>query len=75
MWLNNTAITYDIPNGLRLEDYIYIINLTDDYDNFITDTVIMKIVESGNEILFGNYFIIFLIVGIISLVIIQKRKR
>ncbi|MFW9989456.1 MAG: hypothetical protein ACFFC3_12440 [Candidatus Odinarchaeota archaeon] len=77
-WSNNTEITYNIPDGLSAGKYNYIVNFTDDFDNSITDTVTITIEtaeENGGGIPFGNYYLIFLVIGIISLVIVQKRRK
>lgn len=50
-WLNGTAITYNIPNGLAVGEYIYMINFTDGYNHFINDTVKMTITDTTNPIL------------------------
>ena len=70
-----SLITYDIPDGLALGEYNYTVTFTDDYDNFVTDTVIMTVKKKSEAIPYGNYYLIFLIIGIISLATIQKRRK
>ncbi|MCK4383747.1 MAG: hypothetical protein KAW66_10670, partial [Candidatus Lokiarchaeota archaeon] len=79
-WSSSVAITYNVPNGLAVGEYFYTVNFTDDYNNYITDTVKMTVREvitdgNGGAISFGNYYLIFLVIGIISLVIVQKRRK
>jgi hypothetical protein len=74
-WLNDTAITYNVPDGFAIGEYNYTVNFTDDYDNFITDTVIMTVKEDDPAISFGNYYLTFLIIGIILSAIIQKQRN
>ena len=79
-WSSGVAITYDVLDGLAIGDYLYTINFTDDYDNFITDTITMTVgaatQDGGDEAIpFGSYYLIFMIIGIIALVIVQKRKK
>ncbi|MFX0148594.1 MAG: hypothetical protein ACFE8E_12725 [Candidatus Hodarchaeota archaeon] len=50
-WLNGSLITYNVPDGLNLGIYTYTINLTDDYGNFITDTVLMSVIELEDPII------------------------
>jgi len=47
-WSNGSAITYDVPDGLSVGDYFYIVNFSDDGDNFDTDTVKMTIQDPDN---------------------------
>jgi len=80
VWSNGTAITYDVPDGLVVGEYFYAVNFNDDYDNYITDTVKITVREviiegKGATVSFGNYYLIFLVIGIISLGIAQKRRK
>jgi len=82
VWSSGVPIIYNVPNDLTTGDYFYTVNFLDDYSNNITDTVKMtvrKVTTDGNgnggTITFGNYYLIFLIIGIISLVIVQKRRK
>jgi len=79
-WSSGVAITYNVPDGLSVGEYFYTVNFTDDFDNFITHTVKMTVREvttggNGGAISFGNYYLIFLVIGIIALVIVQKRRE
>ncbi len=38
-WSSGVAVNYGIPDGLPFGEYYYTINFTDDYENFIIDTV------------------------------------
>ena len=42
-WTSDVPITYNIPDGLAVGDYTYIVNFTDDGDNFITDSMIFTV--------------------------------
>jgi hypothetical protein len=45
VWISGNPINYNIPDGFALGSYIYIVNFTDDYNNFITDIVNVTVVE------------------------------
>ncbi|KKL25530.1 hypothetical protein LCGC14_2404390, partial [marine sediment metagenome] len=74
-WSNGTPITYNIPDGLAVGEYNYTVRFTDDYNNYATDTVIMTVKEDDPAISFGNYYLTFLIIGIILSAIIQKQRN
>ncbi len=74
-WSNGTPITYNIPDGLAVGEYNYTVRFTDDYNNYVTDTIIMSVKGDDLAISFGNYYLTFLIIGIILLVIRQKRRN
>jgi len=44
-WVNGSAINYNIPDGFSVGSYIYIINFTDNYENFIIDSANFTVVE------------------------------
>jgi len=44
-WSSGSPVIYNIPDGFAIGDYFYTINFTDNFDNFITDTVQMTINE------------------------------
>jgi len=44
-WTSGNAINYNIPDGFGVGSYIYIVNFTDDYGNFITDSVNFTVEE------------------------------
>ena len=76
-WLSDVAITYDIPDGLSVGEYIYIINFTDTNGNSETHSITVTIQGTegnGGSISFGNYFIVFIIFGIISILIYNKKR-
>ncbi|MFX0034000.1 MAG: hypothetical protein ACFE9P_15180, partial [Candidatus Hermodarchaeota archaeon] len=50
VWSNNTAITFNVPDGSAVGQYIYTVNFTDDYNNFITDAVIMTVEDTIDPI-------------------------
>jgi len=52
-WTSGVAIIYDIPNGLVVGVYLYTVNFTDDYGNFITDSVDFT-VEDTTDPMFTN---------------------
>jgi len=78
-WISGNAIIYNIPDGFSVGSYIYTINFTDDYGNYATDSVSFTVEEAGEDgggvISFGNYYLIFIVIGIISLVYVQKRRK
>ncbi len=81
-WSNGTAITYNVPNGLSVAEYIYTINITDAYGNFIIHTVTMTVREVITD---GGAFpiemiILTSIVGVgtvigVAIVLLLRRKR
>ena len=75
-WSSGTVVTYDIPADLAIGNYTYTINFIDDSDNSATDSVIMTITQIiPPAIPYGNFYLIFLFVGIISAVLLQTRRR
>jgi len=50
-WLSGIEITYNVPDGLAIGEYIYTVNFTDDYGNFVTDIVIMTVRETEDPII------------------------
>jgi hypothetical protein len=80
LWSNGTEITYNIPDGLTIGDYLYTINFSDDYGNYATDTMKFTVQEvdipnEGPVVSFGDYFLVFLVIGIISLTVVKKRRK
>ncbi len=74
-WSNGTPITYNIPLELAIGEYNYTANFTDDYNHFVTDTVTMTIIAQGAPAIpYGNFHLVFLFVGVISVIIFQIRK-
>ncbi|MBY8991595.1 MAG: hypothetical protein KGD58_12630, partial [Candidatus Lokiarchaeota archaeon] len=78
-WTSGIAITYDIPDGLAVGIYVYTINFTDTEGNYVTDSVTFTVEGDGDgagaAISFGNYYLIFLVIGIISLAFVQRRRK
>jgi len=77
-WANNTPSVYNISVGFPPGIYTYCITFTDQSGNSISDTVTVTIVEVDEtpkgEIPFGNYFLIFMGLSVITLIITKKRK-
>jgi hypothetical protein len=46
IWTSATTIIYDIPNGFVVGVYVYTVNFTDDYGNFITDSVTFTVEDT-----------------------------
>ncbi|MFX1574477.1 MAG: hypothetical protein ACFFB0_17185 [Promethearchaeota archaeon] len=84
-WSNGTAIIYNVPDGLAVGDYIYTINFTDDFDNFVTDSITLTVEEvttngngNGGETkgIYGyNLLIALSCIAIINLILIRKLKQ
>ncbi|MBA7607208.1 hypothetical protein ES703_14366 [subsurface metagenome] len=78
-WTSAIAMTYDIPDGFAVGIYVYTINFTDTEGNYVTDSVTFTVEGDGDgagaAISFGNYYLIFLVIGIISLAFVQKRRK
>lgn len=78
LWVSGIEITYNVPDGLATGIYSYFVNFTDDYDNFITGTIIMTVKEVTPLTTF--IITISLITGGIAvagvaIVLLRKRKR
>jgi hypothetical protein len=50
-WSSGVAVNYTIPDGFPIGDYYYIINYTDSFENFITDTVKFTVGDSITPII------------------------
>ena len=50
-WTSGNAVTYNIPDGFSLGSYIYVVTFTDDYSNFITDSVNFTVEDSTNPVI------------------------
>ena len=76
-WSSGVAIIYNIPDGLAVGDYTYRVNFTDESGNYVTDaiTVTVRAPSTTPEIPFGNFYLIFLAVGVIIVVIVHKRRN
>jgi len=48
---DGVAITYNVPDGLTVGEYIYTVNFTDDYDNFVTDSVTFTVEDTTNPVI------------------------
>ena len=47
-WISGLNITYDIPDGFAVGVYVYMINLTDDYGNFINNSITITVNDTTN---------------------------
>jgi len=76
-WSSGVAIIYNIPDDLTVGEYLYTVNFTDGSGNYVTDTitVTVRVPSSTPEIPFGNLYLIFIAIGIIAVVIVQKRRN
>ncbi len=78
-WTSGLAINYNIPDGFTPGEYTYIITFTDESGNSISDTVTVTIEEEvvtpGGGIPFGDYYILFLGIGIATLLLVERKKR
>jgi hypothetical protein len=50
-WSSGIAIIYNVPDGLGVGEYIYIVNFTDDYGHFATHTVSMTVELAADPII------------------------
>jgi hypothetical protein len=46
VWISGVAVTYNIPDGFNLGDYIYTVNFTDDGGNSITNSVTFAVEDT-----------------------------
>jgi hypothetical protein len=69
VWSNGVAITYNVPDGLTVGDYIYTVNFTDDFNNFITDVVNMTVRNKEMNLVIIMSIISVIGVGIAILVL------
>jgi len=51
IWTSGNAINYNIPDGFSVGSYIYTVAFTDDYSNFITDSVNFTVEDTNNPVL------------------------
>ncbi len=51
VWTSGNAINYNITDGFSVGSYIYTVNFTDDYDNFITDSVNFAVEDTTNPVI------------------------
>ena len=77
-WESNVPVVYNISNGLNAGTYTFNITLTDEFGNTISNLVSLTVktatTGTGPSIPFGEFYLIFLTLGIISIVILVKRK-
>ena len=50
-WTSGNAINYSIPDGFGVGSYIYTVNFTEDYGNFITDSVTFTVEDTTNPVI------------------------
>jgi len=76
-WSSGVAIIYNIPDGLAVGEYSYRVNITDESGNYVTGTITITVRAPSptSEIPFGNSYLVFLAIGIIAVVIVQKRRN
>jgi len=48
IWTSGVAITYNIPDDLAVDDYVYTVNFTDNYENSIIDSVTFTVEDTTN---------------------------
>ncbi len=53
-WANNTPVVYNIPDGFGVGSNIYTVTFTDDYGNFITDSVDFTVEDTINPVITVN---------------------
>ena len=83
VWSSGIAITYNIPDGLAVGDYIYTINFTDQYGNSVIDTITLTVKEvstGGDTIPLELIIIISSTIGggvviAIAIVLLTRRRR
>jgi len=51
VWTSGNAFNYNIPDGFGVGSYIYTVNFTDDYDNFITENVNFTVEATTNPVI------------------------
>ena len=79
-WESGVAITYDIPEGLAVGEYVYTVKFKDNEGNFVTDSVTF-IVEHTTQNQIGSFplvsVIISSLIGIIGagIVVFIRLKR
>ncbi|MFX1479849.1 MAG: hypothetical protein ACFFCI_17160 [Promethearchaeota archaeon] len=81
VWSSGVAITYIIPDGLAAGEYLYTINIIDEYGNTINHTVTMTVREPTGGVI-PYELIIFTtvigagaIIGVASILIIRSRRK
>jgi hypothetical protein len=76
-WSSGSLFTYNIEDGLALGEYTYIVTITDESDNYVTDSVTITIREPSAtpEVPFGNFSLIFLAIGVIVVIFVHKRRN
>ena len=50
-WSSGGEITFNIPNGFSLGSYMYTVNFTDDYGNYITNTIIFTVEDTTDPVI------------------------
>jgi len=77
-WTSGTVISYNIPDGFAAGVYTYSITFTDGSGNSVSDTVTVTVAASGEPptdgIPFGNFFLVFIGLGIFCLIASEKRN-
>jgi len=78
-WTSGDPISYNIPDSLAAGVYVYTVTFTDEYNNFIQDSVTVTINSSSSPpppggIPFGNFFLIIIGLSVIGLIFTKKRQ-
>ncbi|MHA1521257.1 MAG: hypothetical protein ACTSRK_13820 [Promethearchaeota archaeon] len=56
VWISGAEITYDIPDGFGLGNYIYTVNFTDNNGNFIVENVSFIVSDLTNPVIMSSQF-------------------
>jgi len=51
VWTSGVAIIYNIPDGFGLGTFFYTVNFTDDYGNFITDSITFTVEDTTDPVI------------------------
>ena len=79
-WTSGDPITYNIPDSLAAGVYVYTVTFTDEYNNFISNSVTVTINSGGENvpppttIPFGNVFLVFIGLSVVYLIFAKKRQ-
>jgi len=77
LWSSGIAVTYNVPDGLAIGDYIYTVNFTDDYGYFITDTITMtvqKVTTDGDGDGTIHGYDIAILIGVIGVSVLLLKR-
>ena len=77
-WTSGNSVIYNVPDGLTTGDHIYNITFTDSSGNSVSDLVTVTVLAATTPapgIPFGNFYLLFIVGGIVVSVILKKRKK